>query len=127
MQNLDHKHILVTASVKNPPRSEEFIIDWLRRLIAAVDMKIVSGPYAKYVTTAGNEGLTAIVSIETSHSSIHVWSEEEIPFIKFDLYSCKTFDPSVPLSFINEFEPHSFEWILLDRNSGINEIARGKG
>jgi len=124
---LDHKHIIITATVKNPPRAEDVIIDWMRRLVTAVDMKIIFGPYAKHVDNPGVEGVTAVVCIETSHSSIHVWDETEVPYLKFDLYSCKTFDPAIPIKFIQEFQPYDVDWVLFDRNSSeLVEIGRGK-
>lgn len=126
MQQLDHKQIIVKAAVRVPPRSEQQIIDWLRRLVAAVDMKVVIGPFAQYVDTVGNEGVTGVVCIETSHSSIHVWDQADVPFIQFDLYSCKAFDPNVVLNFIREFDPYSIEWVMMDRNSEIKEIKRGE-
>lgn len=122
---LDHKHILVTAHIAKPPVSEEAIKDWMRRLVAAVDMKIVVGPFAHYVTTEGNEGLTAVVCIETSHASMHVWSEAKVPFLKFDLYSCKSFEVDTVLDLLGEFAPTYMEWMLLDRNNRITVVSKG--
>ena len=62
-----HNHILVNGYVTNPPTSEEETIEWMKKLVSDIDMKIIQGPYASYVSKEGNRGLTATVMIETSH------------------------------------------------------------
>ncbi|MFM7852880.1 MAG: hypothetical protein ACKO96_13420, partial [Flammeovirgaceae bacterium] len=62
-----HKHLLVNAKVKNPINKEEEGLEFLKKLVDRIDMKIIKGPFASYVDAAGNKGLTAIVMIETSH------------------------------------------------------------
>lgn len=121
MGTLDHKHIIVNAVVKNPPKEgdEEFVKDWLRRLIAAVNMKIVIGPHVHYCKADENEGITASVNIETSHAALHVWDKLDKALFRFDLYSCATFDPQVVVDFIKEFDPTSLEFVVLDRNEWI--------
>lgn len=114
---IDHKHILINATVKSPLVSEQETIDWLKRLVAAVDMNVVIGPNAYYVKQPGNEGITAACCIETSHCSIHFWSEENPAYVRFDLYSCKCFEVATVLKLFDEFEPIELEYMLLDRNS----------
>jgi S-adenosylmethionine/arginine decarboxylase-like enzyme len=116
MQDLDHKHILIRANVRKPPTDPEVVKDWFRRLVKAIDMKILIPPEVTNCTTPGNEGITGVCTIETSHSSIHVWESAEIPFLQFDLYSCKRFDPDIVMSFIHEFDPYDTETMIVDRN-----------
>lgn len=122
---LDHKHLLVKAFVKNPPTDESKMIDWMTRLVANVNMKIVQGPFVKYVTAEGNEGLTGAVCIETSHSSFHCWDKAEKPFIQFDLYSCSCFKPESVLKMFEEFDVVSHEWMFIDRNDNLKIISQG--
>ena len=85
-----HKHILVTGYLENAPKEDyvDFLEDWFLRLVKAVDMEVFIAPNCKWCADAGNEGLTGIVGITTSHSSIHFWDGSPA-FYKFDLYSCK--------------------------------------
>ncbi len=124
---LDHKHILVSGTVKNPIKDEEILKDWFKRLVKNVDMKIVTGPHVKYVPTPGNEGLTGACCIETSHCSIHIWDSVEPPMIKFDLYSCKCFKPETVLEMLGEMDPIQLHWTLIDRNNlyEVNKLDEG--
>lgn len=123
MQDLDHKHLIVTATLRSPPRNVEEVENWMRRVVDAVGMKILFGPNVVRCDTPGNEGVTGIVCIETSHASIHVWDTIEIPFMKFDLYSCMRFDPNIVTDLIKEFDPYYFQTMLIDRNNEIKVVA----
>jgi len=68
----NHIHVLIKGYVKNPPRKEEDLNDWFRRLVEKVRMVVVAGPTSVYVNEPGNEGLTGTVTLATSHASIHV-------------------------------------------------------
>lgn len=117
MQDLNHKHIIVTASgLASPPRTPAQVERWLTDLVAKVDMKVLMGPYALRCETDGNEGVTGIVCIETSHASIHVWDTGCIPFAKMDLYSCKDFDANVVVDHFADFGPTSIDVLVVDRN-----------
>lgn len=122
MQDLDHKHLIITAAIKTPPQTAEEIEKWLLKVVDAVDMKILMPPRAIRCDTLGNEGVTGLVCIETSHASIHVWSECEIPFLKFDIYSCKRFDPEAVNACIADFEPYWYESTLIDRNDAARIV-----
>lgn len=115
--DLDHKHLLIKAYVTNPPKSEETLINWLREVVAAIDMKIVLGPFAKYVDSVGNVGITGAVVIETSHLAIHVWEECNPGMIQMDVYSCKSFDPSLVAEKLKEFGLISHQIMFIDRNA----------
>jgi S-adenosylmethionine/arginine decarboxylase-like enzyme len=60
--------------------------------------------------------------IETSHSSIHVWHKEAVPYIRMDVYSCKDFEVQKVIDFVREtMNVLSGGYILLDRNDVIPE------
>jgi S-adenosylmethionine/arginine decarboxylase-like enzyme len=124
VQDLDHKHLIITAAVKRPPETAEEVEKWLLKVVDAVDMKVLMPPRAIRCDTPGNEGVTGLVCIETSHASIHVWSECDVPFLKFDIYSCKRFDPEMVNECISEFEPYWYESSLIDRNSSLSIIDK---
>lgn len=124
LQNLDHKHILLNAAIRNPPTDCGLTEDWMRRLVDAVGMKLLIGPFVTFCETLGNEGLTGVMCIETSHGSIHVWSEADVPFMRFDLYSCKAFDPEIVIQYLMEFDPYFYHMTLVDRNEGLEVIAK---
>ena len=45
-------------------------------LIKDIGMKLMFGPEVRYVRQEGNEGLTAVAIIETSHVALHVWDKQ---------------------------------------------------
>ena len=55
---LVHKHLIVRAESKRPPKDEEHITDWMRDFVDSIGMKVLMGPYAKYLDVPGNRGLT---------------------------------------------------------------------
>jgi S-adenosylmethionine/arginine decarboxylase-like enzyme len=117
MQELNHLHLLVSASINNPPQNPEDFNQWMMELVDKIGMKILMGPYSTYCNDEGNEGLTGLVCISTSHSSAHFWENDGKPFFKFDLYSCKDFDPKVVIDHMSIFEPNKIDYTLVDRNS----------
>lgn len=121
---LVHKHLIVNATVDTPPRAgdEVSVINWLKKLVDVVGMKIVIGPHAHYCTADDNEGMTAACCIETSHVSMHVWDKTDPPLFRFDLYSCAEFDVEDVLSLIEEFKPDKLDWLLLDRNENVQVV-----
>jgi S-adenosylmethionine/arginine decarboxylase-like enzyme len=101
-EGLDHKHFLLKANVKRPPKTEEDMNRWLKEVVDLIQMKIVVGPTSRYVDTPGNEGVTGTVTIETSHLACHVWDHIDPGLIQLDIYSCKCFDPSLVLKKVDE-------------------------
>lgn len=125
---LDHKHMLGKAFLRNPPRTVEIANEWLTKLVDLIDMKILMGPYSIDCQTLGNEGVTGVVVIETSHASFHCWHAVEKPFLMFDVYSCVDFDPETVRAHIHEY--FDIEWIdygVFDRNDGVKQIAAYEG
>lgn len=124
---LFHKHLLINAKIKNPMNNEDMAIDFLKRLVDRIDMKIIKGPFASYVEAEGNRGLTAIVMIETSHIAFHIWDEKDPAMVQFDLYTCGELDRDIVLEHIDrEMQIESMDWILFDREDGFKAIDLGK-
>ncbi len=123
----NHLHFLVKGYVKNPPKSEQVLNEWLIKLVEKVRMKVVAGPTSVYVNEPGNEGITGTVTLATSHASIHVWDAIDPAMFQFDLYSCSEFTPEEVLDHINEnFDLKRANWSFIDRNSDIfYEIRSG--
>jgi S-adenosylmethionine/arginine decarboxylase-like enzyme len=118
--SVEHKHILINAKVNNPLNSYEEAIEFLNDLVAKVGMKILMGPHAHYVTTPGNQGVTAIVGIETSHIAFHIWDEEQPARLQFDLYTCGALDKDVVLNAVRrKFDVVSADYRIYDRAEGF--------
>lgn len=124
---LVHKHLIIRAEVEKPPTSAEFTISWLRELVEKIGMKIVSGPHAAYVDKPGNEGVTGVVIIETSHCSIHVWDKHEPSLVQLDVYTCSTLEIDTVFEHFEVFEPTKVEYKYLDREFGLTLIEEGEG
>ena len=121
-----HKHLLVNAKVKNPMTTEEEGIAFLRDLVAKIDMKIIKGPFASYVSVEGNKGLTAMVMIETSHIAFHIWDEPSPAVLQFDLYTCGSLNKDDVLQMVKQtFDVEFLEFVLFDREHGFEIEEEG--
>lgn len=111
---------MLRAEIKEPIRTEAYAKQWLAELVELIDMKIAAGPISKYVDMPGNEGVTATVSVETSHIAFHIWEKLDPMILQFDLYTCGDLDHHMVLSHLyNSFNIVSAEWQLLDRAEGF--------
>lgn len=119
---LFHKHLIVRAELNNPPKCSEAINEWMRTLVAKIDMKILMGPYSVYSEMPGNRGLTAVTIIETSHIAMHVWDEDEPALMQLDVYTCSTLDPYDVVNAIQEFDPVNVQMKYIDREHDLIEI-----
>ena len=119
-----HKHLIIRAEVIRPITSEKEIKKWLRKLVKKIEMNIIKGPYASYVSKEGNRGITGIVMIETSHIAMHVWDEISPALVQCDVYSCAEFSSSEVLMEFAVMEPTKIEHILLDRAEEIVTITQ---
>ena len=119
---LKHKHLLIRAEVKNPPKTEEQIINWMNNLIAKIDMNILAGPYASKVSKKGNKGIIGVAIIDTSHVGIHTWDETDPALVQLDVYSCKEFNKIDVLSCIEEFDPITVDYKYFDRENNFKEL-----
>ena len=52
-----HKHFILRAEVKDPPRQRDQLLikNWVLRLIKDIGMQVMAGPEVRYVTKEGNE------------------------------------------------------------------------
>ena len=112
--------MIIRAEVSQPLTSEKEVKKWLRDLVKTIDMNIVGGPYAKYVTKEGNRGVTGVVMIETSHISIHIWDEVHPSLVQCDVYSCASFSQAEVLHQFRVMEPTKIEYMTLDREKELS-------
>ena len=125
-QLLVHKHLIVRAESKRPPKSEEEMINWLNSFISSIGMKTMMGPYAKYCNMEGNRGLTIMAVIETSHIVMHVWDEPHPALMQLDVYSCGEFDEhDICKRIAKDFELTKIEYKYLNRETGLTDISDG--
>ena len=122
MKPLVHKHLIVRAEVKNPPKDETRAKEFLRELIEGINMKILFGPEAKYVNIVGNRGLTCFAIIETSHVVMHTWDECNPAMIQLDVYTCGALDTDVVFTFLKQFDPIKIDYKFLDIETDLHEI-----
>lgn len=122
-----HLHLLIDANINNPPKDAETAKDWLDRLVVALGMEKLGGPWATYCDDPENRGLTGQVWLTTSHSAFHFWDNCDQPFVKFDVYSCREYDVQTVLELFKEFEPVNGNFTVINRTSGDQLIeAQGK-
>ena len=117
-----HKHLIIRAEVNRPLKGEKETKQWLRKLVKKIDMKIIKGPFAGYVTKEGNRGITGVVMIETSHIAIHVWDETLPALVQCDVYSCAEFSSNEVLAEFLNMEVTKIDHVLLDRANEIKTI-----
>jgi S-adenosylmethionine/arginine decarboxylase-like enzyme len=117
-----HKHLIIRAEVGNPLKEEQLAIDWMNRLIDKIGMKVMMGPFAKYLDVVGNRGLTAVAIIETSHIALHVWDEDKPSLLQLDVYTCGPLDPYDVVEALREFHPVKIEMKYLDRENKLIEL-----
>lgn len=136
----NHQHLLVKGYFQNPPMAEKTLNDWFIKLVERVDMKVAYEPTSVYVEESGNEGLTGSIiginkilvgkiGLQSSHGSIHIWSEQQPYLFQFDLYSCKEFDTKIVLNHLDEFGLYDYEYLMIDRNRGfkITDVKKKHG
>lgn len=122
MKPLVHKHLIVRAEVRLPPKDETRAKEFLRELIEGIDMKILFGPEAQYVDIVGNRGLTCFAIIETSHVVMHTWDECDPVIIQLDVYTCGELNTDVVFDFLKQFDPIKIDYKYLDRETDLHEI-----
>jgi len=125
--SVQHKHILINAQITNPLNTYQEAIDFLDDLIESIGMKKLMGPLAEYVKTPGNQGVTAIVGIETSHIAFHIWDENMPARLQFDLYTCGPLDKALVLDkVIKRFDVIGGDYRIYDRETGFLLLEEGK-
>lgn len=125
MKEIKHLHLMVRAEITNPISDETEAKVWLQDLVKAIDMKIAAGPISKYVDMPGNEGITAAVSVETSHIAMHIWEKLDPKVLQFDLYTCGELDHLKVLDILNTtFGVVKSKWYYIDRANGFEFIDK---
>ena len=94
----------------------------MRKLVEAIDMKILMGPYSVYSDMVGNRGLTAVTIIETSHIALHVWDECEPALAQLDVYTCSALNIDDVFGAIEAWKPTKIEYKYIDRENKLSLI-----
>lgn len=124
-QILEHKHLIIRAELKNPPKCAEAIQDWMKLLVDKIGMKILMGPYAIYSDMIGNQGLTAVTIIETSHIAMHVWDEVDPALMQLDVYTCSALRIEDVFEALGDFSPVDVQFKYIDREHNLTLLERG--
>lgn len=112
--------MIIRAEVLNPPTNENTASNQIQTLIDRIGMKVLMGPFAKYVEMEGNRGLTVATIIETSHIVLHSWDETDPALIQLDVYTCGAFDPRTVFEWVEEYyNPVKMEYKYLDREHAL--------
>tara|TARA_R100000030_G_scaffold96832_1_gene85310 strand:- start:279 stop:650 length:372 start_codon:yes stop_codon:yes gene_type:complete len=119
---LQHKHLLVRATVDNPPTDRRYMKKWIRKLISKIKMKMLGQPIIKYVETTGNRGLTAVACIETSHIAFHSWDETSPGLVQLDVYTCSELDEQTVFDWMTPFAPKEIKWKYYDRENNLQLV-----
>jgi len=112
---LEHKHIIIRATVKKPPLQIDAIKQWIRNLVDKLNMKPLGDTVAVYVDKKGNRGLTCLQAIETSHIAFHSWDENKPAVVQLDVYTCSTLKKQTVFDALDKFEPIEINYLTLDR------------
>lgn len=116
---LEHKHLIITAKLSNPPTNTAFMKKWMKTLVSKIGMKVLMGPYVVYSAMEGNRGLTAVTIIETSHIALHIWDEVQPALLQLDVYTCSTLNIEDVFEAIQEFGPTEINYYYIDRNNQL--------
>lgn len=130
--SLKHKQLIMALEVKWPPKDAAEAKHFLSFLIKRIDMAIAASselpenPIGYYCELPGNEGVTAVGILETSHCALHSWNLDSPAKLQFDLYSCKEFDVPYIISLCNSFGILNGTYLVIDRDAELKVIASGK-
>ena len=98
----------------------------MRQLVQDIRMKVLMGPFSVYSDMPGNQGLTSVTIIETSHIAVHVWDAVYPALMQMDVYSCAEFDPQLIFDRLqSDFGLAKLEWKFIDRKHGLDELPLG--
>jgi len=126
---INHLHLFLRAECQKSPGAgdEQKIYNDVTKLIHAIGMKVFMEPKVKYMPDLGNEGLTYIAGLETSHTSGHYWDKPDHTIMKYpgstllqaDLYTCGCMDENeikTILAYIAEYKPKLLNVAIFDRS-----------
>ncbi len=112
---LEHKHIIIRATVKKPPTQTDVIKQWVRNLVEKLNMKPLGETVAVYVDKKGNKGLTCLQAIDTSHIAFHSWDEDKPAVVQLDVYTCGRLNKQTVFDALDIFETIEINYLTLDR------------
>jgi S-adenosylmethionine/arginine decarboxylase-like enzyme len=112
---LEHKHIIIRATVNKPPKDVNLIKTWVRNLVEKLNMKPLGDTVAVYVDKEGNRGLTCLQAIDTSHIAFHSWDEDNPAIVQLDVYTCGRLNKQTVFDSLETFEPIEINYLTLDR------------
>ena len=123
-----HKHLLIRSYVEEPFTETQDAKNWLRELVQKIGMKLLpnGGPHSDYVEVEGNEGLTGVAMIETSHIAMHIWDKLDPPLLQMDVYSCADYEVDTIVDHLKVMKPISLEYMSIDRNDNLKLESNGK-
>lgn len=122
---LEHKHLIVRAEVRNPPKDTKKMEAWMSNMVSSIGMQELAAPRAIYSDMVGNRGLTCDVILNTSNAVIHTWDEVDPGLFMLDVYTCGALDPNVIFGLLEEFEPVKIEYMYIDREHGLKVLETG--
>lgn len=128
---LRHLELLVGIDCRTPPKDDVEAVAFLEFLIKRIDMNIakaetlLKNPQGYYCELPGNEGVTAVGILETSHTALHSWNLTYPGKLQFNLYSCKDFDIPYVISLLNAYEILSGSYLVIDRDTKLTVIGEG--
>ena len=129
-ETVQHHHLLLRMETETCPLKTDKpkIKDLVKRLLTDINMKRLDEPRIYYMTVPHfNEGLTAIVPIQTSHVAFHFWknperqilhAKESNCLLEFDIYTCGTLTMNQihkVLHHLTQFKPTHVDITLLNR------------
>lgn len=118
-----HRHLILFAAVRKPITEVGDCSYFLLNTIKNAGMTCISGPHVVNVKDQGNEGLTGTATLAESHTSIHIWEKAlPVPYVQFDLYSCKEFPVDIIVNQFKSMDPTVIRWSLFDRDGGDCEL-----
>lgn len=131
---IEHHHLLIRMETQKCPgeKDKEFVGELVQKIIKDIGMKELDEPKIYYVKhPLYNEGLTAIVPIQTSHIAFHFWtrppmnimhSAQSKCLLEFDIYTCgKLSKKSIHrvLEILSIYEPTSIDIDVLNRKYSL--------
>ena len=106
-------------------KDERNIRDWLRELVAAIEMRAFGEPLIEHFATHSHDaaGYTAIQLIETSNIAAHF--AENLGEVYIDIFSCKRFDPETAIDVCRRFfAPQACASQLIERGARNDSSSR---
>lgn len=111
------------CDINNPPKDTKKLELWMLNVIYALDMKPLINPQAVYCNTNGNEGMTCICAIETSHMVMHTWDNDLPAKMQLDIYTCGELNLETVFSKLNQFRPIKVQYKFYDRESEFTLLS----